>query len=180
MQTGLRVGELAALKWIDIDFEKEMLHVARAIDYRADSGEWEIRNPKSKSGIRDIPLSKEAICILKNQRQKMQMLEAIPIEYHDFVFLSKNGNPVKNSTYNKDLQRICKKTRLAHFSMHTLRHTFATRCAEAGMDPKTLQSILGHSNIGVTMDIYVHCTGDKNIRKRIASIKVILRLKRML
>lgn len=161
LQTGLRVGELTALKWCDIDFENKLLHVARTIDYRTDSGEWEIRSPKSQSGIRNILLSNEAICILKNQRQKMQPLNVIPIEYHDFVFLSKNGNPVKNSTYNKDLQRICKKTGIAHFSMHTLRHTFATRCAESGMQPKTLQSILGHSNISVTMDIYVHCTDDK-------------------
>ncbi len=176
MQTGLRVDELPALKWHDIDFEKEALHIARTIDYRTTTGEWEIRSPKSKPGLRDIPLGKEAICILKNQRQKMQSLNVISIEYHDFVFLSKNGNPIKNSTYNKDLQRICKKAGIAHFSMHTLRHSFATRCAEAGMQPKTLQSILGHSNIGVTMDIYVHCTEDRKAQemKNIASmLKVI-------
>lgn len=165
LQTGLRVGELSALKWSDIDWEKEVLHIARTIDYRTQNEEWEIRSPKSKSGIRNIPLSKEAICILKNQRQKIQLLSVIPIEYHDFVFLPKNGNPIKNSTYNKDLQRICKKTRLVHFSMHVLRHSFATRCAEAGMNPKTLQSILGHSNIGVTMNIYVHCTDEQKVQE---------------
>lgn len=109
LQTGLRVGELAALKWSDIDFEKGNIHVSKTIDYRTSTGEWEIRSPKSKSGLRDIPLNAEAISILKIQRQKMQSLSIMPIEYYDFVFLSKNGNPIKNSTYNKDLQRICKK-----------------------------------------------------------------------
>lgn len=158
LQTGLRVGELAALKWSDIDFKKELIYIARTIDYR--TGKWEIRTPKSKSGIRNIPLTKELVCILKNQREKVRMLDIVPIEFHDFVFLSKNGNPIKNSTYNKDLQRICKKAGIEHFSMHTLRHTFATRCAEAGMNPKTLQAILGHANISTTMDIYVHATED--------------------
>lgn len=176
LQTGLRAGELAALKWTDIDFEKGIIHITRTVDYRTATGEWETRSPKSKSGLRDIPLSDEAICILNNQRQKMQSLNIIPMEYHDFVFLSKNGNLIRNSAYNKDLQMICKRTGLAHFSMHTLRHTFATRCAEAGMQPKTLQSILGHSNISVTMDIYVHCTEDKKTQemKSVASmLKVI-------
>lgn len=173
LQTGLRVGELSVLKWSDIDFEKEVFHVARTIDYRTQNGEWEIRKPKSKSGIRNIPLSQEAIGILKNQRQKIQSLNVIPIEYHDFIFLSKNGNPIKNSTYNKDLQRICKKTGLVHFSMHTLRHTFATRCAEAGMNPKTLQAILGHGNITTTMNIYVHAT-EYNKTKEMKNIEYIL------
>ncbi len=156
LQTGLRAGELTGLKWSDIDFDKMVLHVARTADYRTDSGEWEIRSPKSKAGIRDIPLTKDAIHILK-----MQSMDILPMEYRDFVFLSKNGNLIKNSTYNKDLSRICDATGIKHFSMHTLRHTFATRCAESGMQPKTLQSILGHGNINVTMDIYVHCTNDQ-------------------
>lgn len=165
LQTGLRVGELAGLKWQDIDFDKGVLHVARTVDYRTNSGEWEIRSPKSKAGIRDIPLTKDAIQILRQQKMKMQALDIIPIKYRDFVFLSKNGNLIKNSTYNRDLARICDVSGIKHFSMHVLRHTFATRCAESGMQPKTLQSILGHGNINVTMNIYVHCTDEQKVQE---------------
>ncbi len=174
--TGLRAGELAGLKWSDIDFEKGIIHVKRTIDYRTFTGEREIRSPKSKSGLHDIPLSDEAACILKNQRQKMLSLNIVPIEYHDFVFLSKRGNPIKNSTYNKDIQQKCRKAGIEHFSMHVLRHSFATRCAKARMQPKTLQSILRHSNIGVTMNIYVHCTDDRKaqeMKNSAAMLKVI-------
>ena len=108
LQTGLRAGELAGLKWSDIDFDKGILNVARTIDYRSDNVGWEIRSPKSKAGIRDIPLTREAIKILDDQKKKMRSLDILPLKYHDFVFFSKNGAPIKNSTYNKDLERICR------------------------------------------------------------------------
>ncbi len=174
LQTGIRTGELAALTWEDVDFEKRMLHIRKTADDR--SGKWDVRSPKSKAGIRAIPLNDEALRILKNQKEKMRSLAVVPLEYHDHVFLSGNGNLIKNSTYNKDIRRICKTAGIAHFSMHTLRHTFATRCAEAGMQPKTLQTILGHSNISITMDIYVHCTEDKKhneMNEVAAKLKVV-------
>lgn len=163
LQTGIRTGELAALTWENVDFDKRILRITHTADDR--SGKWEVRTSKSKSSVRDIPLNDEAMRILKSQKEKMHALGVVSIEYHNSVFLSKNGNVIKNSTYNKDLQRICEKNGIAHFSMHTLRHTFATRCAEAGMQPKTLQKIMGHSNIGITMNIYVHCTEDKKAQE---------------
>lgn len=89
-------------------------------------------------------------------------------KYKDFVFLCGKGSPVKNSTYDTALYKLTEKAGIDHFSMHTLRHTFATRCIEAGMRPKTLQEILGHANIGVTMNLYVHNTEEekeKEIKK---------------
>jgi len=77
------------------------------------------------------------------------------------VFLCKKGEPVKNSTYDTTLYKICDKVGIRHFAMHVLRHTFATRCIEGGMLPKTLQKILGHSNIGITMNLYVHITEEE-------------------
>ena len=81
--------------------------------------------------------------------------------YTDTVFLCRKGTPVKNSTYDSNLFKICDKAGIDRFSMHILRHTFATRCIEAGMLPKTLQKIMGHSNIGITMNLYVHITEDE-------------------
>lgn len=173
LQTGLRTGELAGLKWSDVDIEEKSICVKRTIDYR--NGEWEIKTPKSTSGYRTIPLTEEAIRILNDQKKKALSLDIISIEFHDFVFLSKKGNPVKNSTYNKDLLRICKKIGIERFSMHTLRHTFATRCIEAGMKPKTLQMILGHANIAITMNLYVHITEEEKI-KEMKTIESMLKI----
>ena len=84
---------------------------------------------------------------------------------HDTVFISGNGNPIDNSTYNAALRKICDKAGIPRISMHTLRHTFATRCIEAGMQPKTLQEILGHAKIDITMNVYVHVMEDRKNRE---------------
>ena len=77
----------------------------------------------------------------------------------------RKGTPVKNSTYDTGLFKYCDRVGIPRFSMHVLRHTFATRCIEGGMKPKTLQKILGHSNIGITMNLYVHVTEDEKHRE---------------
>lgn len=161
LQTGLRTGELIGLKWSDIDFEKRTLSVNRSMEYRYKVGEWRIGEPKSKSGYRTIPLTDEAIRILKLQKEKNKEIKVIPFEWSEYVFLCRKGTPVKNSTYDTALFKICDKVGIDRFSMHILRHTFATRCIEGGMRPKTLQKILGHSNISITMNLYVHVTEDE-------------------
>ena len=165
LQTGLRTGELIGLRWSDIDFENKTMKIERTMEYRYNVGEWRIDPPKSKSGYRTIPLTDEAIRILKNQRAKNSELKVIPIEWSDTVFLCRNGTPVKNSTYDTGLMKYRDRANIPRFSMHILRHTFATRCIEAGMKPKTLQHILGHSNIGITMNLYVHVTEDEKLRE---------------
>ncbi len=161
LQTGLRTGELIGLKWSDIDFENRTLSVNRSMEYRHSTKEWRIGEPKSKSGYRTIPLTDEAIEILRLQKKKNLSFKVIEMEWTEFVFLCKKGAPVKNSTYDTMLFKLCDKANMARFSMHVLRHTFATRCIEAGMKPKTLQTILGHSNIGITMNLYVHTTEEE-------------------
>lgn len=165
LQTGLRTGEMIGLKWSDIDFEKRTLTVNRSMEYRYSVGEWRIGEPKSKSGYRTVPLTQEAIELLKKQKKKNNSFQNILIEWVDFVFLCKKGTPVKNSTYDTMLFKLCDKAKIPRFSMHILRHTFATRCIEAGMKPKTLQTILGHSNIGITMNLYVHSTEDEKLKE---------------
>ena len=165
LQTGLRTGELIGLRWSDIDFENRTMKIERTMEYRYKVGEWRAGPPKSKSGYRTIPLTDEAIRILENQRSKNKSLKLVPMEWKDIVFLCRKGTPVKNSTYDTGLFKYCDRVGIPRFSMHVLRHTFATRCIECGMKPKTLQKILGHSNIGITMNLYVHITEDEKHRE---------------
>ena len=165
LQTGLRTGELVGLKWEDIDFENKTLKVQRSMEYRYSVGVWRVGEPKSKSGYRTIPLTDEAIRILKEQKEKNKKIKVISKEWEEQVFLCRKGEPIKNSTYDTALFKICDKAEIKRFSMHVLRHTFATRCIEGGMMPKTLQKILGHSNIGITMNLYVHITEEEKQRE---------------
>ncbi len=114
--------------------------------------------------------------MLRRQREKNLEVKVIPMEWSEYVFLCRKGTPVKNSTYDTMIFKQCDKIGIPRFSMHVLRHTFATRCIEGCMKPKTLQTILGHSNIGITMNLYVHTTEDekhKEIEKIAASLKVV-------
>lgn len=173
LQTGLRTGELVGLKWEDIDFSKKAIRIQRSMDYRYSVGEWRIGEPKSKAGYRTIPLTDEAIRILTEQKEKNKNIKKIQEEWSEFIFLSRKGEPVKNSAYDTALFKICDKAKINRFSMHVLRHTFATRCIEGGMMPKTLQKILGHSNIGITMNLYVHITEDEK-QKEIDKVSCVL------
>ena len=175
LQTGLRTGEMIGLRWSDIDFKNKIMHIRRTMEYRHSIGEWRIGEPKTKSGIMDIPLTEEAISILKDQKDKLKRLKVIPIEFSDIVFLCRNGTPTKNSAYDTKLFYYCDKAGIQKFSMHVLRHTFATRCIEAGMKPKTLQMILGHSSIGITMNLYVHITEDEK-KKEMKTVEKLLKI----
>ena len=79
----------------------------------------------------------------------------------DHVFLNSKGKPIPNTNYDKCMAKLCDKAKIRRISMHTLRHTFETRCIESCMKPKTLQKILGHADISVTMNLYVHVTEDE-------------------
>lgn len=161
LQTGLRIGELMGLKWDDVDFKKKTIKVNRSMHYEVGKKTWRTGSPKSQAGRRTIPLTDEAIEILQCQKEKNSKLKVIPLEWREFIFLSSKGELLTSKAYNTALRRICKKEDIKIFTVHVLRHSFATRCIEAGMKPKTLQTIMGHSQIGVTMDLYVHTTEDE-------------------
>ena len=98
------------------------------------------------------------------------------MEFKDFVFLCRKGEPTKNSAYDTTLFKLCDKAGIDRFSMHVLRHTYATRAIEGGIRPKTLQVILGHSNVGITMNLYVHVTEDekmKEVEKIESALKIV-------
>ena len=176
LQTGLRTGELIGLKWSDIDWEKRVIHIQRSMESRYSVGEWRIGEPKSKSGYRDVPLTEEAIAILKRQKEKLREIKVINMQFNEFVFLCRKGEPTKNSAYDTSIFKLCDKAGIRRFSMHVLRHTMATRCIEGGMRPKTLQVILGHANVGITMNLYVDVTEDekfKEVEKIESALKIV-------
>lgn len=175
LQTGLRCGELNGLQWSDIDFQKRIMHIKRNMEYDFATKKWYSGPPKTNSGLRSIPLTKEAISILQNQQEKNKKIKIIPLEYSDFVFLANNGKLSSNSVFDNNISYHCAKNGIKKFSMHSLRHTFATRCIEAGMKPKTLQIILGHSDISMTMNTYVHTTSEEK-RKEVEAIEANLKL----
>ena len=165
LQTGIRISELNGLKWSDIDFEKKVMSIERILSYNQKTKKFEFGPPKSKAGIRTIPLTEEAIKLLKKQKEKNKRIKVVPIEWSDLIFLSKKGTPIHTTAYDRTLREICKKIGMRCISVHILRHTFATRCIEGGMLPKILQKILGHSNITMTMNLYVHATEDEKIKE---------------
>ncbi len=175
LQTGLRTGEMIGLKWEDIDFRKRIISINRTMEFRYGDQEFRIGEPKSKAGYRTIPMTQTAYDILKAKEKERHTIKVLNLRYKDFVFINRKGMPTKNSTYDTALYKLADKVGIPRFSMHTLRHTFATRAIEAGMKPKTLQEILGHANIGVTMNLYVHITEDekeKEIKKFEQAFKI--------
>lgn len=167
LQTGVRSSELRGLKWNDIDFQNRIIHIRRNVTHDSNNSRFIIGELKTSSGQRDIPMTKtayEVLMELKNQKEKRKQ-KVISFEFADHVFLNRNGKLLPNSNYDRYLARLCEKAGIEKISMHTLRHTFATRCIESGMKPKTLQKILGHANITMTMDLYVHVTEDEKERE---------------
>ena len=175
LQTGLRAGELIGLEWKDVDFGNKTISVKRTCRYKYKLNEWRIGDPKSRNGKRTIPLTEEAFEILKEQKKIDNGLKVLELKWKDTVFLRLDGKPANNTELDIELYTVCKKNGLSKISMHILRHTFATRCAEAGMIPKTLQMILGHSNITTTMNIYVHATEDQK-KKEMNMVEEALRV----
>ncbi len=167
LQTGLRVGELIGLRWSDVNLTQGIIKIKRTMYFYWKTHEWKTNEPKTASGIRTVPLTSEAISILKKQKMKNRCLPIIPLQWSDYVFLGQNGEPIKNSEYDTELRKLTD----GEFTIHALRHTFATRCIEAGMIPKTLQTILGHANVVTTLNLYVHISEEEKVRgiKRVES-----------
>ena len=163
LQTGVRSSELRGLKWNDIDFENRIIHIRRNVTHDSNNNRFITGELKTSSGQRDIPMTKTAYDLLMDIKgqQAVKKNRVIQFEFADHVFLNRSGKLLPNSNYDRYLEKICDKAGIERISMHTLRHAFATRCIESGMKPKTLQKILGHANISMTMDLYVHVTEDE-------------------
>ena len=144
LYSGLRIGELIALQWSDIDFVKGILTVSKSCH---DGKDWLIIDePKTTTSRRVIPLPKQLLPILKGIKKKSDS---------PFV-VSANGKPVSVRSYQRSFELLLKRLNIPHKGFHSLRHTFATRARECGMDVKTLSEILGHKNPTVTLNRYAH------------------------
>ncbi len=149
LYTGLRIGELLALEWSDIDLVKGLLTVDKSCHYgKNQQGEYGriVESPKTKQSVRVIPLPK---CIVPYLREKKKK------EGGRYVINDKN-KPIATRSYQNTFALLLKKLKMPHRGFHSLRHTFATRALESGMDVKTLSELLGHKNSTVTLNRYAH------------------------
>lgn len=148
LYTGLRIGEVIALQWTDIDLKKGILTISRAAhDGRAGII---LDEPKTTSSRRVIPFPKQLLPMLKGLKRRSDS---------PFV-VSASGKPVSVRSYQRSFELLLKKLKIPHKGFHSLRHTFATRALECGMDVKTLSEILGHQNPTITLKRYAHSLMD--------------------
>lgn len=179
--TGLRVGEITGLRWDDIDLEKKTISVNHTLVYynhEKDGCYFNINTPKTRAGNRMVPMIdsvKDAFLQEKQYQEELGITcQSVIDGYTNFIFVNRFGKVQHQGTLNKALKRIMRDcndeilekadkadcTLLPKFSCHTLRHTFATRLCESGVNMKVIQDVLGHADIGTTMNIYTDATNE--------------------
>ena len=180
VHTGLRPGEVCALNWDDIDLDNNEVIVTKTLLYQKLEGDekktFHYDPPKTKKSKRRVPLNKAALIALKKQKLQSEIVKAksvrfqeVPDEFKDLLFVTKMGTPINSVIYNDAISRIIEEINtmkdpleeFEKFSAHCFRHTFATRCFESGVQPKTVQTYLGHATLKMTMDLYTHVLDDK-------------------
>lgn len=153
LSTGLRLGEICSLKWGDIDSERRLLHVNRTVQ-RIKSMEGPAKTvlletaPKSVFSNREIPMPDTLLSLL------------MPFKKAGQEYILCTNKPMEPRTYQNHFKRYLGETKIPDYNFHALRHTFATNCIDSGMDIKSLSEILGHSNVQITLDRYVHPSMD--------------------
>lgn len=173
--TGMRIGEASALTWDDIDVFNNVIHVNKTVTRTAD-GKYTTGSPKSKTSVRDIPMNDTIKSVLKSQKQKQQRFYGNLSKFSQNVFENLYGGIVYNASVNKAISETIKRMDadgidIEHFSAHALRDTFATRYIEQGGSAQVLKTILGHSSLAMTMDLYSHVMPNTK-QKEMDSIKI--------
>ncbi len=171
IQTGMRIGEIGALKNSDIYDGK--IHIERTIT-RNEQGGYEIGdNTKTWSGRRTIPLNKAISEIIEHQRKINVMLDGNVTKLDDLIFKAPERGLLLSTPADRNIKSICKRTGIEHFTCHAFRATFATRCIEQGIAPRTLQELLGHKDYSLTMNLYGHVVDDTK-QKAMDNVKIAL------
>lgn len=153
LSAGLRIGEVCALTWDDIDTEQGVIYVTKTIQRIYYVGGIErkteviIDTPKSKNSIREIPMTRDLLRIIKPLKKVVNS---------SFYVLTNSTAPTEPRTYRNYYKRLMKQLDIPALKFHGLRHSFATRCIESNCDYKTVSVLLGHSNISTTLNLYVH------------------------
>lgn len=152
LYTGLRIGEICALKWDDIDLERKIVTISKTMQrilVRENEKTYTkviITEPKTECSIREIPLANSLTEMLK---------EYMPINTKTYL-LTGTSAFIEPRTYRNHFNRFLKKHNISHINFHGLRHTFATKCIELGADYKTVSELLGHASVNITLNLYVH------------------------
>lgn len=200
--TGMRVGEALALTWNDLDFKNREISINKTLVYIKDKDSkkhcFKFQTPKSETSKRKIPMQSEVENALKRQKLYQNKLrlymgnEWQPVDgFSDIVFTGMTGKPRQvcdiQSVLNKVVAEINadevalaekehrQPTVMEHIHPHALRHSFATRCFELDVPPKTVQQFLGHSSIQMTMDLYTHVSEEKK-RKDIQKLDSLFKI----
>ncbi len=153
LSSGIRIGEICALTWEDIDTENGIIHIRKTIQriYVIENGERRtellLDSPKTKNSIREIPMSRELLRMLKPFKK---------IVNPTFFVLTNDSKPTEPRTYRSYYKNLMRLLEIPEIKFHGLRHSFATRCIESKCDYKTVSVLLGHSNISTTLNLYVH------------------------
>ena len=179
VNTGLRPGELYALTENDIDLENNVIHVNHTLLYQKLDGDtcktFHMGPPKTETSVRTVPINIYCRRALEKQviQRKIVMAKTCRknLEFPDLLFTTKYGTPLNAELYGAAIDRIVQEVNLTRdsldlmepFSGHCFRHTFATRCFEAGIAPKTVQAYLGHASLQMTMDLYTAVMEHKKV-----------------
>ncbi|MDD3773357.1 MAG: site-specific integrase [Weeksellaceae bacterium] len=153
LSSGMRIGEVCALTWEDIDTENGIIHIRKTIQriYVIEDGlrhtELLLDSPKTKNSLREIPMSRDLLRMLKPIKK---------IVNQKFFVLTNDEKPTEPRTYRSFYKNLMKQLEIPEIKFHGLRHSFATRCIESKCDYKTVSVLLGHSNISTTLNLYVH------------------------
>lgn len=151
LATGMRRGEVLGLHWDDVDLEKGTIYIHQQLLQVKRDGKYvlELLEPKSAKSNRVIPINEETVDLLKHHKSQQEADS-------DLVFCTEDGKPLHPSNFNRAFKKLLKDNKLPKVKLHTLRHTFATRAFEEGVDPKIVQEILGHAQESTTRGIYTH------------------------
>lgn len=163
IKSGMRVGEITALYRSDIDRKNGFIHVRRTIA-RDEAGGYIVgEDAKTKSGIRDIPLTEEIYNIIKSQEQYNRMI--FGLEANGLLFKSFEGKILREYSINREIKRICEAAGIDTFTCHAFRNTFATRFIEQRpQDYKILSEILGHKDVSITLNLYTHVMTENKVK----------------
>ena len=174
--TGLRKGEVLALRWSDVDLDAGLIKVSKSlsrVNTYSDSGDKTkliISEPKTETSKRIIPIVDSLIPLLEKQYELTKDNNKL-----DLVFPSEAGGYIDPGNYNRKFHKLVKRAGLPKANPHSLRHSFATRALEAGVDLKTTQELLGHSSINITADLYTHSLM-KHKKKELNKLKSVFSL----